>query len=147
MQPETLPLAEKGVFKPAPRLKGPAQTASEAVQSWPGIIAATHWHIYDSTRVDGADFYFGADELGHIHLDGEIHLATDSVLRKALIGAGLAERFPWYKSWVQFQIADADDAEHAAWLFRLNYDRLAGVSAQTLLERISARAGKEVTAG
>ena len=139
MQTDTLPLAEKGVFRPAPRLKGPAQKTSDAVQAWPGIIAATHWHLSDPTRVDGADFYFGADELGHIHLDGEIHLATDRLLHKALIGAGLAEPFPWYASWVQFRIRDASDAAHAAWLFKLNYDRLAGVSPDTLIGQINAR--------
>ena len=62
-----------GDFLRGARLKGPAQSVSAEIQSWPGIIAATHWFLYDRTQVDGADFYVGEKELGHIHLDGELH--------------------------------------------------------------------------
>ena len=96
-------------------------------QKWPGIIAATHWHLSRRDEVDGADFYIGEQELGHIHLDGEVHLATDLEMRKSLVEAGLARPFPWYKSWVELSIRTEPDAAHAIRLFRLNYCRLTGV--------------------
>src|SRR5262249_1401967 len=52
-------LADKGPIKPPPALKGPAQLVSQEIQSGPGIVAATHWFLYDRTKVDGADFYVG----------------------------------------------------------------------------------------
>src|SRR6516165_1298489 len=78
-------LADKGRIKPPPALKGAAQLVSQEIQSWPGIVAATHWFLYDRTQVDGADFYVGERELGHIHLDGEFHLGYDR-----LNGTGIA---------------------------------------------------------
>ncbi|RXH55368.1 Transcriptional regulator, TetR family [Granulicella sibirica] len=35
--------------------------------------------------MDGADFYRANDEMGHIHLDGDLHLALSPVLASALI--------------------------------------------------------------
>ena len=69
-------LEQKGVIQSLPILPGPAEATSRSVQSWSGVIAATHWHLYRREQVDGADFYVGAEELGHLHLDGEAHLAT-----------------------------------------------------------------------
>ena len=89
-------LSSKGAIRPVPRLVGPAQRVSEMIQTWPGIIAATHWDLYDNKKINGADFYVGQNELGHIHLDGETHLASTKQLRMPLIAAGLAEPFPWY---------------------------------------------------
>ena len=126
MQNETIHLAHKGPFRPAPALVGPAGRVAETVAKWPGIIAATHWHLSRRDEVDGADFYIGEQELGHIHLDGEVHLATDLEMRKSLVEAGLARPFPWYKSWVEVSIRDEADADHAIQLFRLNYCRLIG---------------------
>jgi hypothetical protein len=89
-------LADKGPIKPPPVLKGPAQLVSQEIQSWPGIVAATHWFLYDQTQVDGVDFYVGDRELGHIHLDGEIHLGTTRPLGAMLIEHGLADPFEWH---------------------------------------------------
>ena len=38
-------LADKGPIKPPPVLKGPAQLVSLEIQSWPDIVAATHWFL------------------------------------------------------------------------------------------------------
>lgn len=84
-------LADKGPIKPPPLLKGPARFVSHEIQSWPGIVAATHWFLYDQTQVDGVDFYVGDRELGYIHLDGEIHLGTARTLGARLIEHGLAD--------------------------------------------------------
>lgn len=129
-------LAEKGPIKPPPALKGPAQIVSRELQSWPDIVAATHWFIDDQTQVDGADFYVGERELGHIHLDGEIHLGTTRALSAMLVERGLAEFFEWDDAWVQFPIRTKSDVDHAIWLFRLGYDRLTGTSASDLRRRI-----------
>jgi hypothetical protein len=129
-------LESKGEVRPPPQLKGPAQTVSQEIQSWPGIIAASHWFLYDRTQVDGADFYVGEMELGHIHLDGELHLGVTVGLRRELIEAGLAEALPWAEDWVQAPISTPSDARTAVWLFRLAYDRLTGTPIPELRRRI-----------
>ena len=133
---ENLPLAAKGQFAPPPVLDQRMQALSVSIQSWPGVIAATHWHLNRPDEVNGADFYVGADELGHIHLDGEVHLATSVALRAALVAEGLARPFPYYRSWVETSIRSQKEACHAEWLFRLNYDRLRGAPIETLLATI-----------
>jgi hypothetical protein len=129
-------LADKGPIKPPPLLKGPAQSVSQEIQSWPGIVAATHWFLHDRTQVDGADFYAGDRELGHIHLDGEIHLGLTRTLGATLIERGLAHPFEWHDAWVQYPIRTKADIAHALWLFRLGYDRLTGTDIATLRRRV-----------
>jgi hypothetical protein len=129
-------LADKGPIVGPPRLGGPAQMVSAEVQSWPGVVSATHWLLHDPTQVDGADFYVGERELGHIHLDGEIHLAVTQALRRALVKRKLVEPFRWAADWVQFPITDRKSAQHALWLFRLGYDRLNCASRTDLFQRI-----------
>src|SRR6266567_6665173 len=119
-------LETKGEIRPPPKLRGPAQSVSLEIQSWPGIIAATHWFLYDRTQVDGADFYVGEKELGHIHLDGELHLGVTGGLCRQLVALGRAEAFPWGEDWLQAPISSRRDAQNALWLFRLAYDRLRG---------------------
>ena len=91
-------LQEKGPIEPAPVLAGPGRKTAETIQSWPAIIAATHWDLSNRTRVDGADFTrtdaVGEAELGHIHRIGEVHLATTTGLGLALLQRGLASPFP-----------------------------------------------------
>lgn len=134
-------LAEKGLIQPPPVLTGPAQTTAAAIQGWPAVIAATHWDLFNRTRVDGADFYVGEAELGHIHLTGEVHLAATHALGVPLLEQGLATPLPYGAQrgdWVAFQIRTAADAAHATWLFQLNYDRLRGVPLHELTERLHA---------
>jgi hypothetical protein len=133
-------LESKGEIKPPPKLKGPAQSVSLEIQSWPGIIAATHWFLYDRTQVDGADFYVGDKELGHIHLDGELHLCVTVGLRRRLIEAGLAQALPWAEDCIQAPISSRGDAKNALWLFQLAYDRLTGTPIADLRRRIRDRA-------
>lgn len=131
-------LSDKGRIIKPPKLKGIAQKVSTEIQSWKGIISATHWYIGDLHQVDGADFYVGEKELGHIHLDGEIHLALTRSLRNRLIEAGFAKAFRWREDWVRFRIEDPKSAHHALWLFQLAYDRLKGVDGKELRHRIDA---------
>lgn len=133
-------LESKGEIRPPPKLKGPAQSVSLEIQSWPEIVAATHWFLYDRTQVDGADFYVGEKELGHIHLDGELHLGVTVGLRRQLIEAGLVEALPWAEDWVQAPISSLRDARAAVWMFRLAYDRLTGTPIPELRRRIREEA-------
>lgn len=133
-------LADKGPIKPPPHLDGPAANTAEAVMAWTEVVAAAHWNLYRPQEVDGVDFYVGDRELGHIHLDAVIHLATPPELGQLLVRHGLAKRFPYggsaYDGWVRYRIRSTPDAEHAAWLFRLAYDRIVGVALAELEGRI-----------
>jgi len=133
-------LAEKGHYEPPPRLPKHAQAVSSALAGWENVHARTHWLLGDETTVDGADFYVGERELGHIHLQGEAHIAVPAALRNALIKAGLAAPFQWSNSFVVFQISTAADVDPAKALFRLAYDRLNGASSAELVARCSALA-------
>lgn len=130
-------------------LVAPLEGVSRTVQSWPGVAAYVHWHLhYVGERIDGTDFYVDGDEqeLGHLHLDGEQHLATPVALGEALVAAGLARPFPYggreYAGWTVFRIQSAADARHAEWLFRLNYDWLRGTPVAKLLARVATYGAK-----
>jgi hypothetical protein len=131
-------LAAKGRYAPPPSLPTHAQSVSEALARWPEVHARTHWLLGDEREVDGADFYLGEDELGHLHLDGEAHIAVTKALREALIAAGAAKPFRWSASFVVFRVRSAADVEHALALFRLSYDRRRGTSEAELLARVAA---------
>ena len=122
----TMERADKGAVASAPKLDGPLQAVAQAVIAWPGISATSHWHFYDRSRVDGIDFYLGEEELGHIHLDGSLHLATSPTLGKALIAERQALPFPYQRGWVCNDVR-AIGVQAAIALFRRNYERLQGV--------------------
>ena len=88
--------------------------------------------------MDGADFYVGEEEIGHLHLEGQAHVATGLALRKALVAAKLAAPFRWSSKFVVHDVARASDVEHALWLFRLAYDRARGVNDEELAARVDA---------
>jgi hypothetical protein len=135
-------LGEKGSFAPRPTLEGPTEPLARAVESWPGVVARTHWELGDESIVDGADFYVGDQELGHIHLYAEVHLALPRKLADAVIAAKLAGPFRWSAAFVVKKVRTADDAAEAEWLFTLGYDRLRGVALETLLARVTAEGGR-----
>ncbi len=136
-------LRNEGPIKSAPRLKGFAEEVSTEIQSWPGIIAATHWQRGNSTRVDGAEFHVKeGGELGHIHLDGEFHLIMSKPLRTQLVKLDLAQPFIFHQDWVTESIASAKAADQAIWLFRIGYDRLCSTPEEDLFSRIRTRAGE-----
>ena len=135
-------LADKGPMAPPPILSAYPQMVSAAIQQWKDIIAAAHWDLNDETKIDGADFYVGKEELGHIHLDGSVHLATVKELQVPLVNHKLAEKFPYggtYDGWVLFNIKTEADAVQAIWLFKLNYQRLTGVGMKELIDTITKR--------
>ncbi len=123
----TLPREAKGPLAPPPLLGGTVQAVADAIAAWPEVEASTHWHFSDQTRVDGIDFYVGPDELGHIHLNGSIHLATTPELGAELVAEGLGKPFPWARGWTMTNISRLG-VDGAVALFRRNYDRLRPVA-------------------
>ena len=132
-------LRNKGPIKPVPQLKGFAEQVSAEVQSWPAMISVTHWKLGDPTQVDGAEFHVeGKGELGHIHVTGEAHIYLNETLRDQLVKRKLARPLIWDRAWVVGPITSPQEAEKAAWLLRLAYDRLCSVSEEALITRITA---------
>lgn len=140
-------LAEKGPVQSPPTLTEPLEAVSRTVQSWPGVAAYVHWHLYHvGELIDGTDFNVDGDEqeLGHLHLDGDLHLATPVELSGPLVAAGLARSFPYggaeYAGWTAYRVRSAANARHSEWLLRLNYDYLRGTPLPELLARVAAYA-------
>jgi hypothetical protein len=134
-------LSEKGRFALPPRLEpGHAQALAETLASWPSVNARTHWLLGDESVVDGADFYFGEEELGHLHLDGEAHVAVGAALRDALVERGLARPFRWSRAFVTWKGSSAAAREHAQWLFSLRRAALRGATPAALRSLVTARA-------
>ena len=130
----TMARPDKGPVAPPPALEGPLAAAAAAIGAWPGVTATMHWHLYRPTEPDGIDFYVGERELGHIHLDGELHLATSPSLGAAMVAEGGARPFRYQRGWV-CETVQRIGAPAAIALFRRNYDRLspaqAGADART----------------
>lgn len=131
-------LEEKGPIMPPPELSKFPEQVSKEVQSWKDITAATHWDFYDTSKPDGADFYVGQQELGHIHLDGEVHLAIGKELASILIKNKLGKKFPYGSDWVTSPIESAKGASHAVWLFKLSYNRIKGEPLEKLILEINS---------
>jgi hypothetical protein len=106
-----------------PPLQGGLKAIAELIAAWPGVQATTHWHLADQSRADGVDFYVGKEELGHIHLDGSIHLATSPALSAKMVAEGLGRSFPYARGWTSSNVAHLG-VEGAVALFRRNYERL-----------------------
>ena len=139
----SMKLAEKGRYAPPPALEANAQRVAQTLATWPGVHARTHWLLGDENEVDGADFYVGEDEVGHIHLDSEAHVFAGKELARALIESGLARRFEWSAEAVVFEIRRRSDVRHALWLFDLSYRRRRGLSVAALLRRVEEYATQE----
>lgn len=140
-------LSDKGHFEARPSLEGPAESVARAVERWASVHARTHWQLGDETIVDGADFYVGEQELGHLHLYPEAHIAVPRALRQALIGARLARPFRWSDGFVVHRVKTEAEARATEWLFRLAYDHLRGASIATLQQRIAERSRGQARLG
>lgn len=135
-------LKAKGKIIPPPELSKYSEIVSKKIQQWPEIISATHWEIWDNNKPNGADFYFGEEELGHIHLDDWLHIPSTKEFSKALIAEGLAQKFIYAANWIQFKIVDEQSADHATWLFKLHYDKLNGGDSEKIFQSIFDYKGK-----
>ena len=104
----TLPREAKGRVAPPPALTGKLKAVADALAAWPGVEATETVRRFDQPNsVDGVDFYVGSDELGHIHLDGSIHLATSPRLGAELVAEGLGQPFVWAHGWTLASIEPA----------------------------------------
>ena len=126
-------LSDKGPIAPPPVLSKHLQFVSDRIQSWPGVLAATHWDLYSPSQVDGADFYLGDDELGHIHLHGEVHIPLTGHDHGFAIATGLARPFRFggfgsgtYRFWIEADVHNAAEADIAVSLFEMSYRRSVG---------------------
>jgi Family of unknown function (DUF5519) len=132
-------LSAKGRFVKPPVLKPIfAQALAEALAQWPKIHARTHWLLGDEHVVDGADFYVGEEELGHIHLNGETHIAVGRALGSLLIRESLAEPFRYSRDFVVWRVDSKEAQAHASWLFSLRYKRLLGESEAMMAQTIAS---------
>jgi len=133
-------LSQKGRYAPPPVLRPAAQSVLETIATWPGVHVRAHWLLGDERTVDGADFYSGEEEIGHIHLDSQAHVMQPKKVVEALIRAQLGRRFHFSDEVIVFDIRKQSDEAHALWLFQLSYDRCRGTKAAELLSRIAATA-------
>ena len=140
-------LSDKGRFVARPTLDGSSESVACSVERWTGVHARTHWQLGDEQIVDGADFYLGEQELGHLHLYAEAHIAMPRALRDALIEAKLARPFRWSAGFVVRRVKTAADARATEWLFRLAYDHLRGLSIANLQQRIAEHLHAEARTG
>ena len=127
----------KGRVAPAPRLADKPQQTADLVAALPNVAVQAHWEIGSQEHVNGTDFYVGAQELGHIHLDGEAHIPVGAEIAALLVQAKLAKRFRWS---AHFVVVNAADTDVASWTFALRHAQIAGVSHADLTARIAARA-------
>ena len=125
----------KGRVAPPPELPPHAQLVADRVAELPGVIAQAHWEIGSETEVNGTDFYVDEHEVGHIHLDGEAHIAVGAGLASVLIARRLARRFRWSDAFI---VVDTADRERAVQLFELRLAQIAGLDARALRARIDA---------
>lgn len=138
---DRIKLEEKGPIIPPPKLDALSGTVSRTIQCWDDIVAVAHWDLFDPTRVDGADFYVGEEELGHIHLNGDLNLSTTKAIHHALTKAEMAVSLPYgsgNKRWVLYSIREAAHPAPGTWLFRLSYNRLTGTPETDLLQRFQS---------
>lgn len=125
---------EKGRVAPPPKLGVAAQRVAEAVTALPGVVAQAHWEIGSQTDVNGIDFYVGEDEVGHIHLDGEAHIAVGAAMARTLVKRRLARKFPWSSAFV---VVDTADHDRCVKIFALRRAQIAGVGEDELLAALS----------
>ena len=121
-------LSDKGPIAPPPVLSKHLQSVSDRIQSWPGVLAATHWDLYSPSQVDGADFYLGDNELGHIYLNGEVHIPLPAEDHRTAIASGIARRFRFalersgaYRFWVEADVRKIAEAAIAVTLFEWSH--------------------------
>ena len=132
-------LREKGHFAPRPVLEGVAENVALQVEKWANVQARTHWQLGDESIVDGADFYVGQRELGHLHLYAEAHVRLPRELRDLVIAAKLAKPFRWSEDFVVHRVRSAREAAETEWLFQLAYDHLRGTSLSELADRVTSK--------
>jgi hypothetical protein len=49
-------LEEKGLIVPPPKMSAYPQMVSDTIQQWENVISASHWDLYENSKVDGQIF-------------------------------------------------------------------------------------------
>lgn len=99
------------------------------VGGWPGVQVASH-------RFGGIEFRVDGHEIGHLHGDRLADLPFPVRMRRELVEAGRA--LPHHvlpdTGWVSYRIHSPDDVPGAIALYRLNYERITGGTADDAVE-------------
>jgi hypothetical protein len=85
-----------------------------------------------TTPVNGVEFRMNRHEIGHLHGDRLADLPFPVRMRKELVAEGRAQLHHVLPEtgWVSYPIRGEKDVEGALELFRLNYERITGRSAE-----------------
>ena len=98
----------------------------EAVLSWPGVRAVRH-------RFGGTEYVYGKKEMGHVHGDRLADLPLPRRIHDEVIASGRA--LPHHilpeTGWVSVWMEGPEDAEGVIELFRMQYERYAGIASQS----------------
>ena len=90
----------------------------QEVSSWPQVSVHPH-------RFGGREFRFGAAEIGHVHIGGNLDIPFPRSVRDALLTAGLVNKHYWVPNsgWITYRVHAERDLQQALWLMRLSYLR------------------------
>ncbi|HEX6502873.1 MAG TPA: luciferase family protein [Terriglobales bacterium] len=90
----------------------------QELASWPQVSVHPH-------RFGGREFRFGAAEIGHLHIGGNLDIPFPRSVRDALLTAGLVIKHYWVPNsgWTTYRVRTERDLQHALWLLRLSYLR------------------------
>jgi len=104
---------------------GIAETIEREITGWSGVEAKPH-------RFNGVEFRVNRHEIGHLHGDRLADLPFPVRMRKELVAEGRAQLHHVLPEtgWVSYPIRGEKDVEGALELFRLNYERITGRSAE-----------------
>ena len=103
-----------------------AYDVMDEVRRWPGVELRPHASATRPGEADGVEFRLFGKQFGHVHGDCSVHLAFPRALKATLLEEQRAEPLDAASTsgWARFDPHQADDAERAIWLLRLNYVRL-----------------------
>ncbi len=95
------------------------------ISAWDGVSVSVH-------RYGGVEYRVDRREIGHVHSGGIADLPFPMRLRRALVSAGRAEAHHTLPNtgWVTMRLRTEHDIPSVVELFRLNYDRLRGLSSR-----------------
>ena len=112
-----------------------SQRLADVLRQWDGVEVTPAHHGTIGFRVQGR-------EIGHVHASGVADLPFPVRTRRELVSAGRAteHRTVPHSGWVSFRLRSEHDVPAAVALFRLNYERVRGLSIRVDLLPLSGRA-------
>ena len=112
-----------------------SQRLAAVLRQWDGVEATPAHHGTITFRVQRR-------EIGHVHASGVADLPFPLRTRRELVSAGraTAHRTEPHSGWVSFRLRNEHDVPAAVELFRLNYERVRGLSGRVGQVPLSGRA-------